>query len=190
MYLHVDHLVAITILLVLTVASLLVDVLMHVHVPTRTFMMRYFGGMLRPHETDSDRLRLTGASWVLIAALLTFAIFPKQVAVPAFTVLNVSDSFAALIGRRFGKRRFLDKSLIGSVAFTVSAACIVLFYAWLFDADMWYCVGGLLASVVSATVEASSTRLKIDDNLSIPFSFALTMMAFYIVLHGVTNPHV
>ena len=182
MYLHVQHGTAIGILLALTVASLVVDLLMHVHEPTRTFMMRYFGGMLRPHETTSERIHLTGASWVLIAALLTFAVFPKIISVTAFTVLNVSDSFAALIGRRFGKRQFFDKSLAGSVAFMVSASAIVVFYGWLFGAPQTYYVGGVAASIVTAIVEASSTRLKVDDNLSIPFSFGLTMMALHLVI--------
>lgn len=182
MYLHVQHGTAIGILLALTVASLVVDLLMHVHEPTRTFMMRYFGGMLRPHETTSERIHLTGASWVLIAALLTFAVFPKIISVTAFTVLNVSDSFAALIGRRFGKRQFFDKSLAGSVAFMVSASAIVVFYGWLVGAPQTYYVGGVAASIVTAIVEASSTRLKVDDNLSIPFSFGLTMMALHLVI--------
>lgn len=182
MYLHVQHGTALGILLALTVASLVVDLLMHVHVPTRSFMMRYFGGMLRPHETTSERIHLTGASWVLIAALLTFAVFPKIISVTAFTILNVSDSFAALIGRRFGKRQFLDKSLVGSLAFMFSASAIVLFYGWLFGASAMFYAGGFAASIVTAIVEASSTRLKVDDNLSIPFSFGLTMMALHLVV--------
>jgi dolichol kinase len=183
MYLNVGHGTAIGILLALTVASLIVDLLMHVHSPTRSFMLKYFGGMLRPHETTSERIHLTGASWVLIAALLTFAVFPKIISVTAFTILNVSDSFAALIGRRFGKRQFFDKSLVGSLAFMLSASAIVIFYGWLFASPPAFFLGGFAACIITAIVEASSTRLSIDDNLSIPFSFGLTMM----VLHQVVQ---
>jgi dolichol kinase len=45
-----------------------------------------------------------------------------------------------------------------------------------FALDMWFLVSGLAASCVCAVVEAASIRLKLDDNISIPSSFALTML--------------
>ncbi len=181
-YLQIDHHMGIMILLGMTLTSLLIDVLLHYHGPTRRIMLNVFGSMLRPHERTSERFLLTGASWVLIAATLTFALFPKVISVPAFTVLIVSDTVAALVGRRYGTRRFLDKSLVGSISFAVSAICVVVFYGNIFTAPMSFVVCGALASLVAATAEASSTRLKVDDNLSIPFSFAITMVLLHHVV--------
>ena len=185
LYLQIEHHTGIMILLAMTFTSLLIDVLMHFHGPTRRVMLSVFGPMLRPHERTSDRFLLTGASWVLIAATLTFALFPKVVSVTAFTVLIVSDTVAALVGRRYGERRFLDKSLVGSVGFAISAIGVVLFYGRLFDAPISFYFSGTAASLVAATVEASSTRLKVDDNLSIPFSFAITMVLLHHVVQTV-----
>lgn len=182
-YLQIEHQTGIMILLGLTLTSLLIDVLLHYHGATRRLMLRVFGAMLRPHERASERFLLTGASWVLIAATLTFALFPKVISVTAFTVLIVSDTVAALVGRRYGTRRFFDKSLVGSISFAISAIGVVGFYGNLFTAPMSFHVCGVAASLVAATVEASSTRLKVDDNLSIPFSFAITM----VLLHHVVN---
>lgn len=185
LYLQIEHHTGIMILLAMTFTSLLIDVLMHFHGPTRRVMLSVFGPMLRPHERTSDRFLLTGASWVLIAATLTFALFPKVVSVTAFTVLIVSDTVAALVGRRYGERRFLDKSLVGSVGFAISAIGVVLFYGRLFDAPISFYFSGTAASLVAASVEASSTRLKVDDNLSIPFSFAITMVLLHHVVQTV-----
>lgn len=175
-YLQIEHTTGVVILLAMTFLSLLIDVLLHYHLPTRRMMLDVFGNMLRPHERTSERFLLTGASWVLIAATLTFALFPRVISVTSFTVLIVSDTVAALVGRRFGQRRFFDKSLVGSVGFAVSALGVVLFYGQLFSLPITFYIAGGLASGVSAVVEASSTRLKLDDNLSIPFSFAITMI--------------
>ncbi|MFM8770707.1 MAG: hypothetical protein ACKOE4_01590, partial [Candidatus Kapaibacterium sp.] len=55
-------------------------------------------------------------------------------------------------------------------------------YGNLFTAPISFVVCGIVASVVASTVEASSTRLKVDDNLSIPFSFAITMVLLHHVV--------
>ena len=86
---------------------------------------KMFGSILREHERDSKRKLLSGGSYVLISACLCILIFPKIIAISAFSILIISDTSSALIGRRFGKHHFLDKSLEGSIAFIVSA-CIVV----------------------------------------------------------------
>lgn len=176
-YLHIDHTTGIFILIGMTVVSLAIDLVRHVHAPTRALLMKYFGAMLRKHEVDDGQLRLTGATWVLIAATLTLGVFPTIVGVTAFTTLSISDTSAALIGRRFGGRRFLDKTLVGSAAFALTSIGVVAFYATMFQMPLSFICVGIVAAVVSSIVEASSTRLRMDDNLSIPSSFALTMMA-------------
>ena len=176
-YLQLDHWTGIIILTAMTATSLLIDLLMHYHAPTRRVMHSLVGPMLRPHEIASEVFRLTGASWVLIAATLTFLLFPKVISTTSFTVLIVSDTAAALIGRRFGKRRFFDKTLVGTVFFVVTAVLVILVYQQVFLVGPWFLVSGFVASLVCGVVEAASTRLKLDDNISIPSSFALTMLA-------------
>lgn len=176
-YLQLEHWTGIAILVAMTATSLLIDVLMRYHGPTRRIMHAVVGSMLRPHELMTDAFRLTGASWVLIAATLTFLAFPKVISTTSFTVLIVSDTAAALLGRRYGKRRFLDKTLVGTVCFVVSALAVTVVYQNVFQLGLWFVVSGLLASVLCGIVEAGSMRLKLDDNISIPFSFALTMLA-------------
>lgn len=172
-YLQVEHWTGIVILCVMTVVSLCIDIVMHVHPATRRVMLSLVGPLLRQHELREDRLHLTGASWVLIAATVTFVVFPTVIAVTAFSVLIVSDTFAALIGRRYGHREFIDKSLAGSVAFAISALVVVAVWQNVFDLPPAFFIAGGIASVAAAIAEAASSRLRVDDNIAIPCSYGI-----------------
>ena len=187
-YLHIDHATGIMILMGMTTFSILVDVLRHYHEPTRLLLMKTVGPLLRQHEVENTALRLTGASWVLIAATFTLSAFPTIVGVTAFTVLIVSDTFAALIGRRIESRPFLDKSLAGSTAFAVTAVIVVAVYAIIFDMPYTYWIAGILGAFIGSVVEASSVRLRMDDNITIPFSLAITMMLVDWLANAVGSP--
>lgn len=174
-YLQVDRATALWLLIPATAITLAVNVLLQFHVPSRNVLMRVFGGLLRGHELQSRRLVLNGASWVLIAATCLVATMPKVLAITGFTILIVSDTLAALIGRRWGRRRFLDKTLLGSLTFFVSALCCLAVYLVLYDLPWTYAFAGIAGSAVGTMAEAASVRLRVDDNISIPFSIAVVM---------------
>ncbi len=181
-YLQLDHWTGIVILCAITAASLLIDVLLHVHAGSRQLLLALVGPLLRQHELREDRFHLTGASWVLIAATLTFLVFPTTIAVTAFSVLIVSDTFAALIGRRYGQREFIDKSLVGSVAFAVSAFVVVAAWQALFSLPSSFFIAGAIASVAAAIAEAASSRLRLDDNIAIPCSYGIVHWLMSVLL--------
>lgn len=187
-YCHVTRTTGLSILIPMTVVAVGLDVLMHYNGTVRTLMLRVFGSLMRAHELREDRFLLNGASYVLIAATLCVALFPKLVGVTAFTILIVSDTVAALIGRRYGRRPFLDKSIAGTVAFVVSAWCCIAVYAAVFDLPWTYLAAGAVASVVGGVVEAASIRLRLDDNISIPMSIALVLCALGALLVFVGPP--
>lgn len=174
-YLQVPHAFGIGLLVAMTITSLAIDVLMHYHEPTRALMMRLVGGLLRQHEKQAEHFRLTGASWVLIAATLTMFVFPTAIAVTAFTILIVSDTFAALVGRRYGKRKFLDKSFVGAVTFVVTGIGVVFFFWALYDLPLTFVLCGAIGSIVGGITEAGSISLKVDDNISVPASIGIVM---------------
>jgi dolichol kinase len=130
---------------------------------------------MRTHELDVDRRALNGASHVLIAACLSVLVFPKLIAITAFSILIISDICAALVGRRFGSHRFLDKSLEGTLAFAVSAVGVVLVIAHLVSAPVSFTMIGIVAGLVGSIVENISPRLRLDDNISIPCSVGTTL---------------
>lgn len=151
------------------------------------FIGRYFSQMMRPHELDSEAMHLSGATYVLISALLCVAVFPKIIAITGFAVLIVSDICSALIGRKFGTIRFLDKSLQGTAAFIVSAWVVVVVIWRVSGAPVEYLMIAGVAAVVGGVAEAASTRLRMDDNLSIPLSIGLVMWVWIVLLPEVTQ---
>ncbi|MBK6418583.1 MAG: hypothetical protein IPF79_05250 [Ignavibacteria bacterium] len=188
-YLQVEHWTGIGILVSMTAVSILIDSLMHFHEPTRRVMLDAVGSLMRTHELRRDRFHLTGASWVLIAATSTFLVFPSIIGVTAFTVLIVSDTFAALIGRRYGVRPFIDKSVVGTITFVCTAMIVVVVYGLIFSLPWTFYAVGLVSSIASGVAEAASTRLHLDDNISTPFSFAITMWVLGAILVATGLPN-
>jgi dolichol kinase len=137
---------------------------------------RMFDKILRPHERRAGLL--SGATYVLISALLCVAIFPKLITVTAFSILIVSDSSSAIFGRAYGKHRFLDKSLEGTLAFIVSAWLVVLITPKAGWVPIEYVIGAF-AAIVGGVAEAASVSLHVDDNFSIPVSVGFTMWGLY-----------
>lgn len=174
-YSMIDRTTAIMILLPMTLFFIGADVLSHKSGFVRKLILQYFGGMMRAHELRSDKLLLNGASYVVLSALMCVVVFPKVIAITAFTVLIISDICAALFGRKFGKHKFLDKSLEGTLAFIISAMIVVLFIGSQINAPMSFMVSGVIASIIGGIIENISIRLRMDDNFSIPVSIGIVM---------------
>lgn len=175
-YYFIEQSTALLILIPLTIAFLVVDLARYYHAPTAAWFYSTFGWLLRTREQDAGRKRLNGATYVLLSAILCVVIFPKTIMVTAFAILIISDSVAALVGRRFGKRPLFKKTVEGTLAFFFSAIIVVLL-----SPKVEYHVGeyliGVVGSAVGAVVEAISIRL--DDNLTIPVSIGITMWLLY-----------
>jgi dolichol kinase len=67
----------------------------------RYWFLRYTRRMLRHHE----RRRFAGATWMAVAYALAVLLFPRSVAVLAMLFNGLGDAAAALVGRRWGRRR-------------------------------------------------------------------------------------
>ena len=175
-YYFISKQLALCLLVPMTAAFIIVDVARY-YIPTvAQWFYKWFGWLLRRHETDINKKRLSGASNVLISALLCVILFPKVVAINAFTILIISDTTSALIGRRFGRHRFLAKSLEGSSAFFVSAILVILVAPKIDQLPMEYIIG-FIAAAIGTVVEA--LPIKVDDNLSIPLSVGFSLWALY-----------
>lgn len=176
-YFFISKQLALFLLVPITAAFIVIDVARFYIPPVAKWFYKWFGWLLRQRETDIQNKRLNGASNVLVSALLCVLFFPKVIAINAFTILIISDTTAALIGRRFGRHRFLAKSLEGSLAFFVSAVLVVLVAPKIDQLPMEYIIG-FIAAAIGTVMEA--LPVKIDDNLLIPLSVGLTLWALYI----------
>lgn len=170
---------SITILICLTIFALVVDGGRFISKSFAKIFYKLFSFLLRKHEMDKEKKNLTGATYVLLSALICALIFPKVIFVTAFTILIISDSTAALIGRKFGKTRFLRKSLVGTLSFFISASIVVFFTPKVGNFPLEYLIG-FIAAFIGAIVENVSYGIA-DDNLTIPLSVGLTMWGLYLI---------
>ncbi len=178
-YYHIEKQLALTILIPLTFAFLVVDIIRYYNPQVADWFYKFFGFLLRDKEKDDKKKRLNGATNVLLSALFCVVVFPKLIFVTAFSILIISDISSALIGRKFGKRKFFAKSLEGSAAFFISAIIVVLFTPKVEHNFLEYVIGFIAAFFGTL---AESMSLEIDDNLSIPITIGTIMWILYTLL--------
>ena len=157
-FLHRDIMVAG--LGVVTFGVLLVDLMRLRSARMNAWFCRLFGPFLRDYESA----RLLGASYLLVASLVTYTLFSMPVAVLAISFLAVGDSSATLVGERFGRLKLFRKNVEGVLA------CLLVCLA---AASIWHYAGlkAPLAVAIAGAVGAAIAEgipIDIDDNLTIP----------------------
>jgi len=132
----------------------------------RVFKM-IFTPLLREGEKEDT---ITGATWLFMALTVTFLIFDRKIAVAAVLILTIADSLAAIVGKRYGTKRFFDKTWQGSSVFYICTVAILI----IIFPEMAFRV--LLIALPVTLLEA--LRLPVNDNLLIPlFSGLLLTLA-------------
>ncbi len=142
----------------------------------KLYFEKVFGKILRQHELTAEKL--CGASWMLLAMCLIFTICSEEIAVTAFAILAISDSFAAIIGKSFISKPFFEKSTAGSLAFYLSGLIVLFVCGGMFHSRLWFYLFGFFALFCATIIEARPSFFDVDDNFSIPVSFASIMTVF------------
>jgi len=137
------------------------------------WLNRLFTRWMAPLLKADEANHITGATYMVIAALLVYVLYGKEVAIPAMFFLSLGDPAAALVGRRMPGPRILGKSPLGTAAFigVGSGMAAVLIAANVID-HHWALWAGV---AVAGTAELAS--IPPDDNLSVPL-LAGTAMHF------------
>lgn len=177
-YFFIDKSTALSILIPITSLFVISDLARYYSKTAAKLFYKYFGWLLRNYEIDHERKRLNGASNILISAIICIIVFPKLLTVTAFAVLIISDSMAALIGRKYGKHRFFKKSLEGTLAFIAGGIIVILFTPKVNSVFTEYIIASF-GVVVGGIFEALS--ITIDDNITIPISIAITIWLLYTI---------
>jgi dolichol kinase len=125
-----------------------------------SLFMRWMAPLLK----EDEEAHITGATYMLVAALIVFILYGKEVGIPVMFFLSLGDPAAAIVGRRMPGPRIFGKSPGGTAAFIAvgAGAVAVLIAANGIDHHwaLWVGVG------VAGAVELVS--LPPDDNLAIP----------------------
>jgi dolichol kinase len=178
-YFNFPRSVTLLILIPLAFVFTSIDIARYYNQTIERWFYHWFGFLLRRHESDPHKKTLNGATYVVIAATICVAIFPKIIAVTSFIILIFSDMTSALVGRRIGRHRFFNKSVEGSLAFFVSALIVIACTPKVAYRPVEYIIGAI-AALVGAIVEA--LPIEIDDNLSIPICVGFTLWGLYLLL--------
>lgn len=182
-YYFVTKELALLVLVPFMLFSLFMDIGRYYSKPIENFVNTLFGFMLREHEKDSKQKNLSGATYVFLSAVLVIMVFPKVFVITGFSILIISDISAALYGRKFGKHKFLFKSLEGTLAFFISACVVVIFSPKISNLPMEYVIG-IIAAAFGAIAENISYGWA-DDNFTIPISVCGIMwLLYYLILPG------
>ena len=176
-YYFISREVALLLLVPLFAGFFLVDLLKNFYAPVSKWYHSTFDAMLRTHELEKKPY-LNGATYITMGALLLVIFFPKIIVIATFSMVSISDTFAAIIGKAFGKHRFGDKSIEGSIAFFLSALLIVAIVP---ELNVFI---GLVMAITATLTETFFVRIgnfKVDDNLSIPLVSASVGMICYML---------
>ncbi|ROL55968.1 dolichol kinase [Bacteroidetes/Chlorobi group bacterium Naka2016] len=173
-YTFVTREFALVVLSIITIIAIFIDLMIKKDNIVRVIIYKIFGKLFRKYERQN--FVFNGATWMLISATLNVILFPKLATITSFYVLVISDACAALFGKRFGRTRFLNKSLEGFLAFILSGFVVVTL-VWLgFGLPLAFLLSAYVGVILAGIVESSSAFLRIDDNLGVPLAISLSLV--------------
>jgi dolichol kinase len=153
------------IMLVIGLTMLLIDISRMRHWWLwRNVAVHVIGPVIRKHEKDGD---FTGATYILLTSALTIFLYQKPIAIAALSFIIVGDSFAAVIGRKYGRTKIGNKSVEGSLGCLLGTSIVAMLTPGI------SLPVGLLGAVVATLVEA--WPFGVDDNVSVPLLSGLAM---------------
>jgi len=183
----------ISVLVLMIAVCILFELLRFENRNFKKFFNWTFGIMLRKHEV----VNFTGASYLLISAIVCVAFFPPNIAFAAMAFLSIGDTFAALVGLNFGKRKFRNsnKSFEGLLACFISTLAFGLsfilldpiiysYFPHLFPhlaPDIFTPLNPVIVFFGAiAACCAEAINIPIDDNVKIPIWSGIVMSVAYL----------
>ena len=152
----------------LMILFILIDIFRHKIGWIQSLFKYFFNSMLRSHEMDG---KLTGATWVIIGAVITITLFSKPVAIIALIFMSLGDAAAGLIGLRFGKHKIGDKTWEGFFGGLIICIIIALNFPYL---PLMVSLIGAISAMILELIP-----IPLDDNFIIPLGSGAIMMMLY-----------
>jgi dolichol kinase len=112
---------------------------------------------------NRERRSLGAHIYLTLSALIILIVFPREIAIGSILSSSFGDASAALIGERFGKLKFRNKTLEGFASYFLTSTLILLIFLPLPIA--------ILSSLFGALVELIG--IPPNDNFSVPLSVAI-----------------
>lgn len=165
LYIFPEKWVFVKLLSILMVLFIIFDILRHKVAWVKSLFTLFIDSMLRSHEQEG---KLTGATWVMIGAVISIILFSKPVAIIALIFMSIGDTAAGLIGQRYGKHKIWNKSWEGFFGGLFVCIIIGMNYSLL---PMTISLSGAVAAMVMEIMP-----IPLDDNFKIPLGAGAIMM--------------
>jgi dolichol kinase len=159
--------------MICTGIALSIDISRHYNPKIQALVDKLFSDIMRKDEV-SGSFALSGVSYMFLGFFISVVLFSKGIAISSLLVLIVSDTAAAIIGKKAGTNYSYGKSMEGAFAFVISSFLIgVLSYTFAsYNATF---ISIIIASFITTYVEYNSNKWKINDNLAIPITYGMTI---------------
>lgn len=112
----------------------------------------------------------------MVAAFLSFTLFPREIACASVLFPIFGDMFAKLFGMEFGRVRILEKTLEGTLAYVTFSITAGYIYHLFVGFPFYIIIVGALAAAL-----AEISPWKMDDNLSGALVSGTVMYLFFIL---------
>ncbi len=160
------------ILLPITITFIFLDFTRHYISIVEKIYSSLFDRVTRSVEKEKNNV--TGASYYLLGCLITVYFFQDiSIIISSLLIMSISDSFAALIGIRYGNTKIYNgKTLEGSFAFLLSTIIILSIFS--VNLNLY----ALIFISISITFVELFSVYRINDNLTIPICSAILLQYF------------
>ncbi len=163
----------------LAIAAITLDYYRHKNDKIKLIFEKIFGNILRDKERQEGQFN--GTSYALGASVLLALVCPEPIFITSFLILSISDLMASLVGKSIVSKPFFEKSVAGSVAFYISGLLVIFICGAAFELSILFYVFAIFALFCTTVIEARPSLFDLDDNFSIPASFAILMSAFDLI---------
>jgi phytol kinase len=162
--LHNNRTLMFRIVLILCILAIIIELIRLERPTVKRIFHKLFGLLLRRHEMKD----FTGATYMMVSSVLCVAFLSPDICFYSLAFLSIGDTFAAIIGMPFGKRKITGskKSLEGGIACFSST----FIFGLCFGCQPMLAFAGALATTLSEI-----WNIPVDDNIRIPLSAGIVM---------------
>ncbi len=139
------------------------------------WLFRHF----KDYTKEKERGKISTTTLYLVSCLLTILLFERSIAIAAMVFLAFGDPLAEIVGTRFGRIRFLGKSLEGSLACFLAcwlSGSVLLLLPGMDLTGRLVLIGALAATFMEFL------PVPVDDNFTVPLFSASVMHLAWLFL--------
>ncbi|MCX7836757.1 MAG: glycerol-3-phosphate acyltransferase [candidate division WOR-3 bacterium] len=119
---------------------------------------------------EKETKRISSMTIFLLGSFLSFLLFEQKIAILAITFLIFGDFFAKIFGLAYGRRKFFNKTLEGTLAHFLGS----LIFGYILGHHLNIPISLIFLGAITGTI-VEALPFNIDDNLSVPLLSGATV---------------